>query len=255
MILPFSNYLLLNFLSIICFMPQRNGRGRRKQNGDSVDRAFVRDHHAAGKGDVVSVPGDYSRRQPSFMLVQSPPRNFAQGITWITDTWFSQLNISGAGALTESNFAYVLSNLGNASSLVSIFDQYCVYAVFTSFTLTPVAITTAAVSYGQLFTAIDYDNANTIGSVAAITQYSSMEFSEIIPGKSHERFLKPCVGAIIGAGNASAVTTSPQRMWVNSAVTSQPHYGLRVIVVGNSTTQTYTLDITHRFIVGFRNTI
>jgi len=258
MISPFSFnlYSFYLFLSLLVFMPNKTKRRDRKsRSGGGVDAAFVSDHHAAGRGDVVSVPGDYRRKPLSFLLNQSPPRNFANGITWITDTWVSSDPISGAGSISEPNLAFQLNQCANSGNIIAMFDQYCIYAVHVSFTLAPVAITTQAVAYGQLYTAVDFDNINAISTVSAISQYSSMEFSEIIPGKSHERYVKPCVGAIVGASNASAVTTSPQRMWVNSASAAQPHYGLRVLIVGNTTTQTYNLDVVARFIVGCRNTI
>jgi len=220
-----------------------------------VDRQFVADHHGSGKGDVVSVPSDYRRRPPSFMLTQQPNPNFINNIFWAADTFQFSMTISGAAGVTELNQAWNLGQLGNAAAITALFDQFCIYSVFVKIMMTGNQIITPAVSYGQLYTAIDYDNASNISTVAAISQYSSMEMSEIIPGKSHERYMKPCVGAIVGSSGGSGVTTSPQRMWVNSSASSQPHYGFRIINVGNATAQTYGLDCVAHFIIGGRNTI
>jgi len=231
---------------------RRRGKGKGKNN-HNVDAMIISSNHGAAKGDVLSVSSDLRQKQPSFNLVQSPPKNFLNAIHWIKDSFNWSTTISGAAGVTELNQAFNLGQCANATAVASLYDQYCIYSVHTKIMMTGNAIITAAVSYGQLYTALDYDNASNITTVSAIQQYSSVESSEIYPGKSYERYLKPCVGNIIGSSNGSAVTTNPARLWVNSSSTSQPHYGLRTINVGNSTAQTYGLDAVSTFVIGLRN--
>jgi len=232
----------------------KNTKSSKRGNNTSrsVDQLIVSSHHASG-GAMVNMPrSDLVSRVPSWNLTQKPPLNYMTQIHWIQSSYTALVNVSNSG-ITESNLSFNLSALNSGSNLASLFDTYCIYSAHVRYTLLSEYSSTG--SYGYINTAIDYDNVNSLGSLPALQDYSSIQQTILDPQISAERFIKPCVSpAIYNASSSAFSGFGTSRMWVDCANPSIPHYGLRLICNGNSISGVQVLGFI-TLTLGFRNNI
>jgi len=240
---------------------RRNHQNGKKTggNGSSVESSFVRSTHAAASGDIVSCRDDLIRRSPNYMLSQRPPKNFLSQPHWIQCTFNTVPALNAGGTATEATFAFSLNLFLSASAIVSLFDQYCIYMVSTRAFLevsTTTAPTSSLVSFGRVYSALDFDSSNALGSEAIIQRYSTVQVSDLVHGKSYERNVKPVVGLVTGSGNSTTNSgVALNRLWINSAFQQVPHYGIRYMFVGNQSATTPSVQIQVTAIIGLRNNI
>jgi hypothetical protein len=205
----------------------------------------------SGKATVLAPAVDYSRRQPSFQLIQTPPKNFMDQIHWVRGKT-QVVNTISTSAPTEANYSFTLAGLTDLAGLNGFFDQYCLYSITVSITPSFEGAGSTLYTFGTCFTAIDYDNVTTLGTSAAIQAYNSCVTFEISPGQSIQRFYKPCVAPAIYNSSAAFSGYGVSRCWIDSAQTSVPHYGFRSLFISNTVSGlscTYDFDV----VVGFRN--
>lgn len=237
-------------------MPPSQRRGGRRTRQDT-DLVISRSLHSGAAADVVSVPMDTKRGTPSWNLIERPPVNFQRNIVWLTEESGIIHTLSSSGAVVESNLAPLLSTFVAVSQIASLFDQYCIYAIKARFVLDSQGQGAAtALSYGRLHSAIDTDSTTNIGTETGIQRFSSVQSSELVPGKSYERFCKPCVSLVTGSSNSTSNTGIVMtRQWLNSFLTSVPHFGIRFMTVGNQNVSTNTGVIYLSAVIGCRNNI
>jgi len=226
----------------------RQNKSPNKSAVNNITSDLLQDATNSAIGDNQIIKTDYIQNARSYMLTQTPPRNFRQMIFWSKSVLSFTASITTAG-VNENNILFSLSN-ANPPNLD--FDQYCIYEVAACFS--PVLSSAPTTGYmGDLITAIDYDNASTLGSEAVLDGYSTVNKHQVVVGKSLTRIIKPQVSTALyfnGVTNAYA----PMRVWVDKANTQCPHYGLRTMVTSVSSSA-YTMEITLTFILGFRNTV
>jgi hypothetical protein len=195
---------------------------------------------------------DYERGVPSWDLVQHPP-SLRNNITWVQGKVQIVQTISNS-VPTEANQQFQLSFLADLVGLASYFDQYCIYAITASIAPSFEGAGSALYTFGTCITAIDYDNVSNLGSFAAVEAYNSAVVLEMTSGNAIQRFLKPCVAPALYTAGASFSGYGVKRMWIDSSVTTVPHYGLRILFISNSVSGlTATIDL--NYVVGFRNNI
>jgi len=241
-------------------MPRRNkgkDKASSKRGGkkDSVDLAIVAAHHAAARGDYLFDVADIGRRPSSMLLTQKPPKKVQDVLTWIQTSYVTSLTLPATGSILETNQIFSLNGIPLASAFAAVFDQYCIYSAMVRFTLeNSFSTNPAVVSWGRITTAIDFDSGAAVGSEGALMGFSSAISSELIPGKSYERYVKPCITVLTGQGSSTSVSgVSPSRQWCDSAYTTIPHYGIRCICQGNLQPNNGVLNIFTSVVMGFRN--
>jgi hypothetical protein len=239
---------------------KRGKRGKKggSKNSSSVDSSFVNSLHAASSADISFPRSDLQIRQPNWQLTQSPPRNFKTHIFWVEESYQSSFALSAAGSVVEQNQAFAINQFPGASSMANLFDQFCIYSVMVrvipEFTVSTVAA--PGVTYGRIWTALDFDSNGPISSESAIEQYATVKVCEITPGKSYERFVKPTCSLVTGASNGTSNTgIAMTRMWLNSSNTGTPHFGVRILTAGNQSTTAPVMIVEVTAIFGLRNTI
>jgi len=231
------------------------GKGRRGATG-TVDSQIVASHHAAARGDYNFDAADLTAKRMSWNLVQSPPKNFLTMPHWIQNTWDTSLTVSGVGSVVENAQGFLLSTFPAASSIAALFDQYCIYSVMSRAFLDLSSVTTGIATYGILASALDFDSSGTVGSLAAIERFGSCQISELVPGKSYERFVKPTVAGVTGSSNSTSSTgVDIERRWINSNSPNVPHFGIRYLTNGNQSLQAPTLRLFFTAVIGMRNNI
>jgi len=125
------------------------------------------------------------------------------------------------------------------------YDQYCMYSVHVRICMQNTSGSAAESGYGRINTAIDYDSIANVGTEAGIQAFGNCVTSEFVPGKSYERYFKPCVAGNVAGGLAV------ERAWVNSSSTIN-HYGFRSFFNNNSVAST-SADYNITAVIGLRN--
>jgi len=231
-------------------------KGKGKKNGQSVDSMTVASHHSAARGDYLFDSADLSAKRISWALTQTPPKNFLTMPHWIQATWDTALTVSAGGAVVENAQGFTLGAFPNVSSIVSLFDQYCIYSVMSRAMLDLSTSTGGFQTYGKIASALDFDSSGSLGSLTAIERYGSCSISELVPGKSYERFVKPVVAGVTGSSNSTTNSgIDLNRRWINQSSTNVPHFGIRYLTTGNQTGTAPTVVLLYTAIIGLRNNI
>jgi hypothetical protein len=209
-----------------------------------VDDEIVNLAKATGSTTVV-IRDDKSRNNQNMELIQRPPRFFSSHITWIRESVVYTSYSTSSSTFSETNFQFNLSALPNVSSIVSMFDQYCIYAV-------TVTIVNSQSSPSEItaLSAIDYDSTANIGP-SGIVNFGSYNMSLLTQSTSLVRMVKPCIAVAAYSGTFTSYTTS--RSWLDSNSTGVIHYGVRLITLQTSS-GSVPFTVSHDYVVGLRNT-
>jgi len=200
---------------------------------------------------------DLKYKPISLILRQSPPLNYLSQPHWFNFTYDQNVVLAASGNFTLTSLTYSLNAAANAVTLSTNFDQYCIYWVKTRmFIDSNVGVSTnVAATAGRIGTAIDFDNAGTIGSFLDLQSYATFEEAPLRFGNSYERELKPCVTPSVYNGSASFSGYAVGRTWLDCANPGIPHYGLRVGTLGNPTVTSLNIVAVTTMVLGFRNSI
>jgi len=232
---------------------QKGGKKNRSNKTNyNVDRELVNSHKPTGSTTTV-IASDLMTKRQNFNIVQRPPRSLFNQIFWTNMTSESILT-SNASAITESNLAFGIGSFPGYTTWLGSFDQYCLYSCVITFSyLQENSAVTSSVQNVVVHTAIDYDNIATIG-LSAIQSYSTYSATQLSPGTSLVRYVKPCIAVSQGGGSSSPALSGVARQWINSAFNAVTHFGLRCILgITNVSTVSITINVTGTF--GFRNGI
>jgi len=218
---------------------------------------MVASHHGAARGDYLFDSADLGRKPLSMSLTQTPPRRVQDQIYWIEKTNNVNLTLSTSGAVSELALVFNLGSFTEGSAFAALFDQYCIYSAFSSARLEISNVPTSTeTSWGRIYSAIDFDSGGNVGSEAAIQEFSSCQYSELIFGKSYERYVRPCVPLVTGSSNSTSNTgLAMTRAWINTAQPGVSHFGIRYLTVGNNTGTAQNVSIIYTCILGFRNSV
>jgi hypothetical protein len=224
-----------------------NMMSRRKNGQPAWLTTFNNLNKGAASGDVLEDKDDYKQSRMSWVLKQTPPKNFVNQIYWCVVSYETAgISISNS-VYSENNYSYLLSTITGYSNYTALFDQYCIYAVEEVISLSSSSNSDAMIGYGRINTAIDFDNTSNLGAEYIIQQFSNCITSELVPGKSYVRKFKPCVAPAL-QGSGSGVS----RSWINSAASSIVHYGFRTFYNNNTISGTL-VDKRTSLLLGFRN--
>jgi len=177
---------------------------------------------------------DLSIKPPDVRNVpRSVPRNVAALIAW--DTVKLDVAItSSTTTIVETNFQFSLQGHPQYASWAALFDQYHIAQASVTFrSWQPPGSTTAP---GNLYTALDFDSAGSLGSIPAIEDFSTCAVHLMNEGAVFTRTVKPCCKIPIALSNGSGTnyTADPERVWIDTtSATNIGHYGIRSIL-GNT---------------------
>lgn len=159
-------------------------------------------------------------------------------------------NITQSTSDVAASFFFSLNNTANSNSYAALFDQYRIDGIEVTFnprwTNNVDSVTTSV--FPRLYVAIDYDDSSSLTQISDITQYDSCV--QVAPGRSITRYFVPNqrAGTVDTTSGATTGAQSIYRGWLDMAIQSTPHYGIKVIlesgVAGQTQLQTYTVDAT-----------
>jgi len=191
---------------------------------------------------------DLRVKPPTFVIPNRVPRQVSNLITWDVVKVVNQV-ATVANGITETNFSFSLNLHPQVSSWIALFDQWCIPQVSVSFeSLTPAGST---VILPKLYTALDFDNATSLGSVSNLADFATCEATTLFPQMQLVRSIRPCVKV-----NTSGSNSSLARAWQDSAFPAILWFGIRSIV-DNTNTPTVYNAVTATFTIwyAFRNQI
>lgn len=239
-------------------MPRTNSRrGTSRQNkanngsgANAGKQHFIASTTSSGSANRVRVADDVSRRPlaPDVGRLHMPKQLQTQ-IHWIQSSFEFNKALASA-AITENNLSFALSDLAIASSVAALFDQYALFAVSARVIIQTSA--PAAANPPTYTTAIDYDGVQNLGSLAVLKGYSTSASTSIL--EIQERYIEPCNAPALYSG--SVFTHFGQaRAWVDTANTSTPHYGLRMIVSNLGAGVTGVISTEMTYVICARNVV
>lgn len=136
----------------------------------------------------------------------------------------SALATISSNASIESSGAFVvsLSSLPNPSDFTTLFDQYRIIQCNIKFM--PTNPGTNAATQNYIYTAIDYDDGNAIGS-SVIAQYDTVQ---ITPATQYfERTWNPRLAGAVYSGAFTSFANLSSRTWLDVASPNVQYYGLK----------------------------
>jgi hypothetical protein len=185
-------------------------------------------------------------RNPTRVPVKIP-RSIRDQVVWtvqkINGTSFS----TSTSAITEQNTFVTLGTLLQVANWTALFDQYCIVAFSVSMEVNLPPGGTAA--FGQVYTAIDFDNVAALGTISTIESYATCKVQNLRVASVIKRSCRPCVASSVGPSTLGGV----EKLWIDCAYTAVPHYGLRSIfsITGAALTVVPVIEM----VVAFRSNI
>lgn len=154
------------------------------------------------------------------------------------------------------NYYTILSNLDQVSSFVTLFDQYRITKV--ELTFRPMFTCTGLGGTGTyqtplIYTVVDYDDATSPGSLAAMREYQNLRIHD--DKKTFRVVYKPHTAAAAYAGAFTAYQNNTNQ-WFDCANQAVQYYGCKVGIlpqVTGATTQCQQWNLSARLTVEFKN--
>jgi len=212
----------------------RGGKSRRSRGGQS---------------DVVAA--DLAVRPPTTQIPSKVPRLITNQVVWDKVKIDSTLTPS-AGGIVELNFTAALTSHPQASSWTALYDQWCVPQFSVAFRSLEAPGGTSSISI--LYTALDFDSVNALGSIPTIEDYTTCQQMTMTTGSLHVRSVRPCIKLSTGQvpGSGTNVNSTLSRSWQDSGAAGTPWIGIRSLV---SASNSSSITCTQTIWFAFRNQI
>jgi hypothetical protein len=221
--------------------PQKSSKGRGKGKSNKKSR---------GKKGV---DGDIPRPVRCTVTtvsctVPKVPRNYVFRLLDSTQTTWSGSNVGTTGG---SYYFTLTSNTAVSSTLTSLFDQYRFLAARFRIIPRQNLIAPVTSTYPPLYVVIDYDNATSPASRAAIQAYSNCSETQVY--ESIERVFCPHVALAAYTSTFSGYANAA-KMWIDSGTPNVQHYGVKYWI-DTCPLPLPVWDVEVEYWVQFRNTI
>ncbi len=208
-------------------MPRRSRairRPLRRRQQQSSQTAVLRDIREELRNNLTLLP----RIRDVLPMQLARYRTYIAAITWDVAT----IGSSTSTAFTAGYYAS-LNALPGYINIVECFDQYRILQVVYNFL--PVGDFNAP---GLVYTALDYEDANTPSNAAELEQYDTCMISPF--SRSFQRVVNPRVSVAAYANGVFASYATQRNQWIDASSPGVQHYGLKVVVPAFGT-QTYQL--------------
>jgi len=177
-----------------------------------------------------------------------PIYNYKQ--TVLNPIGIGSINVA-AGATFLNAYQFSLNQVGgNLGAFGNLYDQYKINKVVISFvpkfTDSDIGTTPTGGQLGMIATCLDYDDASIPLAVGDILEYNNAKLHR---SRTITRVLKPCVNFAVSTGATTGISTK-QSPWLDAAVTTVPHFGVKIGITGTAVPQSY--DIICKYYLSFR---
>lgn len=163
---------------------------------------------------------------------------------------FTATTTSAAGAGSQ----FRLSDLPSITEFTTLYDQYQIkgikYTLIPKFSQADLQISSGSASaiLGNVWSVIDYDDVNTPVALTELLQYQNLKRTRM--DGVHSRYLVPKVNITMGAN-----TQPKARQWLDVAVTTTPHYGIKLWfdALSGVTNTEIKYDLMVKYYLAFKN--
>jgi hypothetical protein len=206
--------------------------------------------HAKRKSKV-SMPNNDRERYPSTWIISrtvpfpngnlydNSPANVVDGGR-VSNVLVTSTTINSFGALS-----FTLSGiLPDYANWVAVYDQYRIFAVEVTFILNQ-----GTGAQGEVFSVIDYDDTNNLGSLSDAMAYPNVIVSNL--NNTVVRSFRPHVAVALYGGSTFTSYGNVADQWIDAASPGVPHYGIKWCAT--PTQAVFTYDALVRMHVQFRN--
>jgi hypothetical protein len=213
----------------------RGGRGGGGRGGSNSMQPF-------NKADLRIKP-------PKTAIPRGMPKRIANQVVWDSVRYDVTITVS-TSTVTETNYSFTLTSHPQYASWTALYDQWCIPQASVTFRAENAPGATSGTA--TLYTALDFDNITAITSIPNIEDFGTCAQTEMIPGKTVTRSIRPCVKVSTQQGSGNANSTLA-RAWQDCGSNTVPWFGIRSMtsVAGG----TYTIRSTVCLYFAFRNQI
>jgi len=206
-----------------------------------------------GKTGVLKVGKSVNRDGTVFNVVGRPPllkvpsNNGIYRMVHSAESLAECVSSTTLSTFTARNF--VVSNLGDVTSLAAVFDQYKIERVEVWYTPRhPNASVGPLTNMGLFHTVVDFDDSNVLTTVQQALDYQNGCFSSGADG--HYRTWVPHVAVATYSG-AFTSFANEEAPWIDAASQNVQHYGVKTAWTVTDTI--YTMDLFVRLHTAWRN--
>lgn len=226
------------------------GGGTASKSGRQGRKNQTRKQTSTGLGGYNPTNrSDLAIRPPSqFNVPKKVPRNVAAVIAW-DSVKINSSNTFSTSAILEQNFSFSMSQHPQASSWLTLFDQYSIPQVTIEWdsTLPPGSTTSSP----MLYTALDFDSVNNIGTIQRLEDFTSSEAHPMNPQHRFMRSVRPSTKDLVQTATGNSPAGVSGTIWVDSGEPTALFFGIRSILgIG-----TGSVNITITIWYCFRNQI
>lgn len=232
--------------------------GHSLKKSSEMGRSNARQGRRVGRGPISSGLGGMNPTNRADLAVVPPdnynvprriPRNIQSLIAW--DTVKVNSLITGTSSIVETNFAASLATHPQSGQWSALFDQWTIPQFTVEFDSQIPPGSTAIPPV--LFTALDFDSVNNLGSVQALEDYASCEARQLTTGVRMMRSVRPTCKVVQGISGGSTSTAGLSKaMWVDSGQLNTLFYSIRSILGISPST---VVNVTWTIWYAFRNQI
>jgi len=159
---------------------------------------------------------------------------------------------SGQGYSKQWN---VTTDFINFAQYASVFDQYRIakIEVWASPSGPGCSDTYTNTVAARIYSAVDYDDANTVSLSATLLQYPGCRVGDLSEGHYHS--FKPHVATGVYNGSVFTAFANQSDMWIDCASSNAQHFGFKLIVDPTVSNSDILINVFTRMTLEFRNPI
>jgi len=151
----------------------------------------------------------------------------------------------------EADFSFELGNMNGSADYIALFDSYRILKA--EVTIRPTITTgVAGCNPPTLYTVIDYDDSNALGSAQLFREYSNCMLTQY---ETVVRMFTPHVNNALRVNGGGATGFGSVRSpWCDAASTTIEHFGLKLGLDGGAGSVPQNFIVNFRFMVEWRTT-
>jgi len=222
-------------------------KGKQQAQARSRNRANRAQGQTTSKGQNHLVPYNAMMTKTDSLQITAP----TDQVYIVRRSYVDASVVQSSTGVTFNSRNFTLAQIGDATNLAAVFDQYKILAAEVQYTPRGNVnnVNSSNTNLGRLYTVADYDDSNNLTSVAQATNYDNMIVSE--NWQPQRRCIKPRQ-AIATYSGAFTSFANVGAMWNDVASPSIQHYGLKEVIEQGTLTALAVFDVTVTLLLALR---
>lgn len=192
-----------------------------------------------------------SKRRKTSSSRRRPRGGRRQGVHYYKRIAYSTAFHTQAGGAPAIGRAlrFQLNFVPSHTEFTSLYDQYQIKAVKAQLIPKHTMTDQGIAEQGNMWSCIDYDDVTVPTSLNTILQYQNARRSRM--HRTHKRYLKPMIATEIFNTGLTTAYAPKRNVWIDAAIDTVEHYGLKFWF--DSVPQTVTYDLMVTYYLAFKN--